>query len=314
MLMPDIIICEFMDEDAVNWLKARADVHYDPHLVDDKAALFAAIKDVPALIVRSSARIDQELLDAAPDLKVVGRLGVGLERFDLDACAARNVAVVKSTGANALSVAEYVMAMTLTLLRPGTYHSSDVVASGAWPRLQLVGRETAGKTLAIIGLGNIGRVVARHASLLGMNVIANDPYVPASDPAWSGVGYRESLAAVVSEADIVTLHTPLTEETRHLLDTKTIGQIKPGAVVINSARGPVIDNAALAEALRSSHLSGAAIDVYETEPLSCDDASVFDGLANVILTPHVAGVTEESNRRVSQMTAELTLAELQRAG
>lgn len=299
----NVIITEFMDEAAVATLQARFAVRYDAKLVDRREELLGLLRDVDALIVRNRTQVNSELLARAPRLRVVGRLGVGLDNIDSAACAARGIEVIPATGANALSVAEYVICSVMMLLR-GAYLASAEVAAGSWPRGRLSeGRESAGKTLGIIGFGGIGRLVARLGQGIGMRVIAADPVIPADAPVWaeSGVARREP-DALLAEADAVTLHVPLTAETRHLLDARRIGLMPRRAVLVNTARGGVVDEAALAEALRSGRLAGAAIDVFENEPLPA--GSVLAGVPNLVLTPHVAGVTLESNERVSALIAE----------
>ena len=298
-----IVISEFMDEAAVGSLARRFDVRYDGSLVDRRDELLAGLADAHALIVRNRTQVDAALLERAPKLRVVGRLGVGLDNIDVAACAARGIEVIPATGANALAVAEYVVCTAMLLLR-GAYHSSAEVAAGKWPRAALgEGRETAGKTLGVVGFGGIGRLVAKLAQGLGMKVLATDPAVAADAPVWreSGVAYR-GLDDLLVESDAVTLHVPLVRETRHLLSAGRMARMKRGAVLINTARGGVIDEAALAEALAGGHLAGAALDVFETEPLPA--GSPLAGAPNLVLTPHVAGVTRESNVRVSTLIAE----------
>jgi (S)-sulfolactate dehydrogenase len=307
-----IVIAEFMDEAAVDALRARFDVRFDAGLVERRAELAAALGEADALIVRNRTRVDRELLAAAPRLCVVGRLGVGLDNIDVDACAARGIRVIPATGANALAVAEYVVCAALLLLR-GAYLSSADVAAGKWPRAALgEGREAAGKTLGIVGFGGIGRLVARLALGLGMKVLATDAMIPPDSPAWREAGVtRGSLDELLGGADAVTLHVPLTADTRHLIDAGRIARMKPGAVLINTARGGVVDERALADALRSGRLGGAALDVFEAEPLPA--GSPLAGVPNLVLTPHVAGVTRESNERVSAMIAREVAAALARA-
>jgi (S)-sulfolactate dehydrogenase len=304
-----VVIAEFMDEAAVASLRERFDVAYDARLVDRRAELFAALGAAEGLIVRNRTRVDAELLARAPKLRVVGRLGVGLDNIDVGACKARNIRVIPATGANALAVAEYVVCTAMLLLR-GAYLSSAAVAAGQWPRGPLSeGRETAGKTLGIVGFGGIGRLVARLAQALGMQVLASDAMVPADAPAWREAGVtRASLDELLAGADAVTLHVPLTAETRRLIDAGRIARMKAGAVLINTARGGVVDEAALAAALRSGRLGGAALDVFEVEPLAA--GSPLDGAPNLVLTPHVAGVTRESNERVSALIASEVAAAL----
>ena len=305
--MPDIVISEFMDEAAVRDLAPR-DVLYDPALVDRPEDLRAAVADARALIVRNRTEVRETLLEAAPRLRVVGRLGVGLDNIDVRACAARGVTVCPATGANDVSVAEYVIAAALILLR-GAYFASPEVAAGAWPRNRLIGREIAGKRLGLVGFGGIARETAKRAAALGMNVAAYDPYVPGDSPAFAGAS-RLDLDALLGSADVLSLHVPLTPETRHMIDAGALARMKPDAVLVNAARGGVVDEPALAAALRAGGLAGAALDVFETEPLGADRGALFAGLANVILTPHVAGVTVESNVRVSRVTVENVLRHL----
>ena len=298
-----IVISEFMDEPAVASLARCFDVRYDPTLVDRRAGLAAGLADADALIVRNRTKVDAELLGHGPRLRVVGRLGVGLDNIDLAACEARGIAVIPATGANALAVAEYVVCTVMLLLR-GAYASTAEVAAGGWPRAALgEGRETAGKTLGVVGFGGIGRLAAKLAQGLGMKVIAADPAIAADDRIWleAGVANR-SLDDLFAEADAVTLHVPLTPETRHLITAGRLARMKRGAVLINTARGGIVDEAALAAALASGHLAGAALDVFETEPLPAE--SPLAGAPNLVLTPHVAGVTRESNARVSSLIAE----------
>jgi len=300
--MRQIVISEFMDESAVDRLSSAYEVLYDAGLVDRPDALAAALADAAALIVRNRTQVRPPLLDAAPGLKVVGRLGVGLDNIDMEACRERGIAVRPATGANNTAVAEYVIAAVLMLLR-GAFLSRDEMLAGSWPRGALMGNEISGKTLGLVGFGAIARETAARAQALGMSVIGYDPFIAPDDPAW---GYIQpcALDELVAEADAVSLHVPLTEETRHIIDAGRLAAMRPGAVVVNAARGGVVDEAALADALRHGTLGGAALDVFETEPLTAEAAGLFDGIDNLILTPHIAGVTQESNVRVSAVTAD----------
>ena len=183
--------------------------------------------------------------------------------------------------------------------------------AGEWPRNALVGGEVSGRVMALLGFGGIAREVARRARALGMTVVSHDPHLAADDPAWQGVE-RLDRDALLASADVLSLHVPLTPETRGLIDAEAIGRMKPGAVLINTARGGIVDEAALAAALRDRRLGGAALDVFATEPLTAE-AAVFAGLPNLILTPHIARVTEEGNIRVSAVTVAAILEALERA-
>lgn len=298
-----IVISEFMDAPAVEALKRRFDVDYRPKLIDDPAALESAVAWADAWIVRNRTQVRGRLLDAAVHVKVIGRLGVGLDNIDTAACESRGIRVIPATGANAESVAEYVITVALGLLR-GVYASTRAVEAGTWPRQMLSqGREAAGKTLGLVGLGNIGRLTARKAAAMGMRVIAHDSQLPADAEAWSELpGASRSLEALLRESDVVSLHVPLTPETRGLLDRERLALMKRDAVVVNTARGGIVDEAALATMLREGRLGGAALDVFENEPLAAGSPLV--GVPRLLLTPHIAGVTLESNERVSALIAE----------
>ena len=302
--MARIVITEIMDAPAVAQLQAAHDVLYDPNLVDDPARLLALAPEADALVVRNRTQVRGEPLAAAARLKVVGRLGVGLDNIDLAACAARGIEVIPATGANAESVAEYVLAMAMILLRGAAYLSTAAVLAGRWPRQMLSqGREVAGKTLGLVGFGSIGRVTARKAAAVGMRVVAYDPAVEAGSPSWAEHGVAPlGLDELLARSDVVSLHLPLTDSTRGLLGEARLARMKPGAILVNSARGGIVDEAALAKALAAGRLAGAALDVFDREPLAA--GSVLADAPNLILTPHVAGVTLESNERVSGIIAE----------
>ncbi|ALX82127.1 3-phosphoglycerate dehydrogenase [Achromobacter denitrificans] len=297
-----VLISEFMDAPAVDALRQRFDVRYAPDLVERREALLRAAGQADALIVRNRSQVDAALLAAAPRLRAVGRLGVGLDNIDLPGCAARGIQVVPATGANARAVAEYVIGTLLALLR-GAYAASAEVAGGQWPRTALSqGLEAHGRTLGVVGFGGIGQLTARLAAGLGMRVAACDAALPADHPAWAEAGAtRLELDDLLAQADAVTLHVPLTAGTRHLLDAARIARMRPGAVLINTSRGGIVDEAALAAALRGGHLGGAALDVFEQEPLPV--GGPLTGAPNLILTPHIAGLTREANTRVSDMVA-----------
>ena len=304
-----IVISEFMDEAAVATLAAHHATEYDRDLVDRREELKAKLIDADALIVRNRTQVNVELLAAAPRLRVVGRLGVGLDNIDVAACAARDIAVIPATGANALAVAEYVIGVAMVLLR-GTYFATADVAAGKWPRAALSsGREIAGKTLGIVGFGGIGRLTGRLGRALGMRVIGFDAELAPDDAVWREEGVEpRTLDALLAQADVLTLHVPLVPATRNLIDARRIAAMKPGAILVNTARGGVVDEAAVAAALSSGRLGGAALDVFEKEPLPA--GSPLAGCPNLILTPHVAGVTAESNERVSSMIAEKVIEAL----
>lgn len=307
--MARVVICEFMDAPAVESLRTQHDVEYDPKLVDDAPRLLKSAARADALIVRNRTQVRGELLSALSRCKVIGRLGVGLDNIDVPGCEAKGMRVIPATGANALSVAEYVISAAMLLLR-GAYQSTPAVAGGQWPRAALSGgREAAGKTLGLVGFGSIGQLTAKLAQAVGMHVTAFDSMMDRDHPAYAGSGVRAvGLDELIIGADVVSLHVPLVESTRNLFNAERIAAMKPGAVLINTARGGIVDEPALAAALRSGRLGGAAIDVFTIEPLPA--APHFDGCPNLLLTPHIAGVSAESNERVSEMIAERVLKAL----
>jgi (S)-sulfolactate dehydrogenase len=306
--MQRIVISENMDAPAVALLARDFDVDYRPALVEDTTGLCKALAQADGWIVRNRTQVRGEALAAGSRLRVVGRLGVGLDNIDLDACAARGIEVIPATGANAESVAEYVICLAMVLLRGSAYLSTSAVAAGRWPRQMLSqGREISGKTMGIVGFGSIGRATAGKAMALGMQVIAFDPAVPEDSPAWMQSGVTScTLDEVFGRADIVSLHLPFVPATRGLINEARIARMKQGAILVNSARGGLLDEAAPARALRTGRLAGAALDVFEKEPLAA--GSALAAAPNLILTPHIAGVTVESNERVSDLIAERVAA------
>ena len=298
-----IVISEFMDAPAVERLAARFEVDYRPRLVDDAAALAAALPGADAWIVRNRTQVRGALLATAAKLRVVGRLGVGLDNIDVAACESRGIQVLPATGANAASVAEYVLTAALVLLR-GAYFSTRAVEAGTWPRQMLSqGREAAGKTVGVVGFGSIGRLVARKAAAIGMKVVGYDPHIGAGDPAWASAQTdRLELEALLAASDVVSLHLPLDDSTRGLLGRDRLARMKRDAVLVNTARGGIVDEAALATMLREGRLGGAALDVFDHEPLAA--GSPLAGAPRLLLTPHIAGVTVESNERVSSLIAD----------
>ncbi len=298
--MPDVVVSEFMVDESLAPLRARHTVVSDPDLHADRMGLFALVGDARALIVRNQTAVDAELLAAAPFLEVVGRLGVGLDNIDLAACEERGIAVCPAVGANAVAVAEYVIGALFVLVR-GVFGAAHRVAAGEWPRLSLEGSELSGRTLGLVGYGGIAREVADRARVLGMRTVAHDPFLAADDPVWE-TATSADLATLFSTADAVSLHVPLSDETRGLVGTAMLDLMKPHAVLVNTSRGGVVDEDALVAALRSGSIGGAALDVFATEPVTPDSGSRFADVPNLILTPHIAGLTTESGRRVSDMT------------
>ena len=299
--MPQLVITEYMDDAAVAELQQSFDLVYDPQLVDDRPRLITLLKEAEGLVVRNRTQVTADLLDAGPNLKVIGRLGVGLDNIDLKAAADRGIAVCPAEGANADSVAEYVITSALHLLRP-VYTSTQAMLAGDFPRAALShGQEIQNKTLTLIGGGVIGQAVMRRAEAMGMSILIVDPQFE--------LGITRDGAEVVTmedglkQGDVITLHVPLNKATQNLIDADALAMMKPSAILINTARGGVVDHDALADALHGNRLAGAAIDVFPNEPASQQDLKMFAGLENIILTPHIAGLTVEANGRVGTITA-----------
>ncbi len=306
-----IVISEFIDESAIAALARSHEVVYDPGLVDRSPDLEASLATAEALIVRNRTRVSVALLAAAPRLRVVGRLGVGLDNIDTEACNARGVEVIPATGANARAVAEYVIATSMLLLR-GAYVATEEVAAGRWPRAALSsGREIGGKTIGLIGFGSIGQATGALARAVGMRAIGFDPQWALDAPAWANA---ETVACkfdeVVARCDVLSLHVPLVAGTRNLLDAPAIASMQRGAILVNTSRGGVADEVAVAAALRAGTLGGAALDVFESEPLPA--GSPLAGCPRLILTPHIAGLSREANARVSALIVERVAAVLAR--
>lgn len=259
-----------------------------------------------ALVVRSQTRVDAELLEAAaPRLSVIGVASVGIDRIDVEAATRAGVMVVNAPTGNTIAAAEHTMAVMLALLRH-VPEADESVRRGEWERGRFTGRELRGKTLGIIGLGKIGKAVARRATGFEMRVLASDPFL--TEEQASEVGAKlVGLAELLHRSDVITVHTPLTSQTRHLLGRGQLEATKPGAFVLNVARGGIVDEVALADALAAGHLAGAAVDVYSSEPMAADNP--LRDAPNLVLTPHLGASTAEAQDRVGlEMAEQLIMA------
>lgn len=297
--MPDVVITEFIDEAALADLSREYSVVYDPDLVNRREEIKLLAAEAPAVIVRNMTQMRGDLLAACQNLRILGRLGVGLDNIDMEACRARRIQVFPATGANAQAVAEYVVAAIFIGLR-NIWGVTDKMAGGWFDRTTLIFREAHGKQLGLIGFGNIAREVAQRARALGMRIAAYDPNVLPGDPAWTSLGVAHlDLVPLLADSDVVSVHTPLLPSTRNLIDASALALMKPDAILINTARGGIVNEEALVTALKTKRLGTAILDVLEKEPPAAN--SMFRGVPNLILTPHVAGNTVESNVRVSSM-------------
>ncbi len=308
----NILVTEFMDEAALEDFGSGFNLDYQPKLVDNRPSLLAQMAEIDAIIVRNRTQVDAGLLAAAPRLKAVGRLGVGLDNIDVQACQEKGIAVLPATGANAISVAEYVIGTALSLTR-GAFTSNDEMIAGGWPRALLGnGGEIYGRKLGLLGFGTIAQEVAKRATALGMRILAYDPYLSADHAAWSGVE-NSSVDEVLRSSDVISLHVPLTNETRNMIGAVQFQAMKSNAVLINTARGGIVDEQALVSALKTKTIAGAALDVFEQEPLNEAAGAKFADCPNLVITPHIAGVTAEGNKRVSILTVANVKAALSEA-
>jgi D-3-phosphoglycerate dehydrogenase len=257
--------------------------------------LIAKIADLDALVVRSQTKVTAKALAAAKRLKVIGRAGVGVDNVDVAAATERGIVVMNTPGGNTISTAEHTFSLLLSLARKIPQAHASIVA-GKWDRKSFEGTELNGKTLGIVGMGRIGGEVARRAIAFGMNVIAYDPYLVQSRARSLGVELADDLPALLTVADFITVHMPLTSETNKILNAEALAQCKKGVRIVNCARGGLVDEAALLAALQSGQVGGAALDVYEKEPPA--DDMPFRALPNVVLTPHLGASTSEAQEGV----------------
>lgn len=295
-----VVITEMIDKIGIQLLEPIAEVIYDSTLWRSPK-LPAYLAEADALIVRNQTKVTAALLEQAPRLKIVGRLGVGLDNIDLGAAKQRQVPVVFGRGANATAVAEYVLGAMLTAARhfgPATRH----VLEGGWKREVFYGTELSGKTLGLVGLGDIGMRVALRARAFQMQILAYDPLLLSTSAAVVETGAKlATLDEVLEEADFISIHVPLIKETRGLLGIEKLALLKPSAVLINTSRGHIVDEPALTARLREGKLAGAVLDVFAQEP---PNPTLWQGLDNVILTPHVAGLTQEAQFRTASLVCQ----------
>ena len=270
--------------------------------------LSADLADADALIVRSATRVTAELISAARQLRVVARAGTGVDNVDLDAASARGILVLNAPGANSISVAEHAFALMLASARLITRADTDMKA-GHWTKRSLQGAELRGKTLGVVGLGRVGREVVRRALAFDMTVVAHDPFIAAQVAADLGI-QLVPLDMLVEQADFITLHLPSTDATRGLVSRALLARCKPGARIINTARGDLVDEAALTEALAEGRIGGAGLDVFREEPPA---GTTLTGLSDVVATPHIGGATVEAQELVG-LEAATGVREYLRAG
>jgi D-3-phosphoglycerate dehydrogenase len=290
-----VLIADKLSEDGIKVLKAEPGLDVDIKTGLAPKDLAAIVGPYEGLVVRSSTKVTAEVIEAGQHLRVIGRAGVGLDNVDAEAATKRGIIVMNVPAGNTISTAEHTFSLLMALARhiPQSYAS---LHSGQWERSKFVGTELFRKTLGIVGLGKIGTEVAKRAQVFGMTVIGHDPFLSAERAQQLGIRLAD-LPALYREADFITVHTPLTNETRHMIGAKELAAMKKGVRLINCARGGIIDEAALAEAIKAGQVAGAAIDVFEQEPPPADHPLLQ--LPQVVTTPHLGASTEEAQYNVA---------------
>ncbi|MBC8368671.1 MAG: hypothetical protein H8E25_01610 [Planctomycetes bacterium] len=296
--MATVFIADKVADDCVAMLQQSGfNVINKPGLeVSEKLDILAS---ADALIVRSATKVNAEMFAAAPNLKVVGRAGTGVDNIDLEAANASGVWVMNAPGQNTLAAAEHAFALMMTMCR-NIPAADSRMRTGDWTKGGLMGTELDGKTLGLVGLGRIGREVAKRAAAFNMRVIGFDPFLSAQDAGQWDIEKCE-LSDVWAQADIISLHAPMTPETKHVLNAASFAQCKNGVRIVNCARGGLIDDNSLVDALETGKVAGAALDVFEVEPLPADHAFLTN--QNVIVTPHLGASTFESQVKVATAIA-----------
>lgn len=283
-----VLIADGVSQKGIDILGKEFEVEVRPKLAPEE--LLAIIPQFDGLIVRSATKVTKEVLEAAVNLKVVGRAGVGVDNIDIEAATAKGVIVLNAPEGNTIAATEHTMAMMLAMAR-NIPAANETMQKGEWNRKKYMGVELRGKTLGVIGLGRIGSGVAKRALAFDMEVIGYDPYINEERAKTLGIEVV-SLDDIYRRSDFITVHMPLTAQTKHMISKEAIAKMKKGVRLINCARGGIIEEAVLAEAVKEGVVAGAAIDVFESEPL--EEASLLRGLANVVLTPHLGASTVEA--------------------
>ena len=291
-----VVVAEKISSSAIDLLREPRWTIVTPDQVEGKLA--AQLQSADALIVRSAVQVDADLLEHARKLRVIGRAGVGVDNIDLDAATRKGIAVMNTPGANAIAVAEHALALMLAMARHIS-RANELMHAGKWEKKSLQGTELRGKTLGIVGLGRIGMEVARRARAFGMEIVAHDPFVSTAVAKEQGIRLAR-LEEVYAAADYLTLHVGLTPQTAGMINADSVKRMKRGVRLVNCARGELVDEAALAQAVKQGLVAGAALDVFADEPLK---NSPLTAVENIILTPHIAGSTNEAQEAVGYQIA-----------
>ncbi|PHQ78147.1 MAG: phosphoglycerate dehydrogenase [Thalassobium sp.] len=299
-MAPKVLVSDKLSETAVQIFRDRGiDVDFMPDLGKDKEKLLSIIDQYDGLAIRSATKATEKLIKAATKLKVIGRAGIGTDNVDKDAASKAGIIVMNTPFGNMITTAEHAIAMMFAVARQIPEASASTHA-GKWEKSKFMGVELTGKTLGVIGAGNIGGIVCERALGLKMKVLAYDPYLGEEKAEQMGV-HKVELDELLAKADFITLHVPFTDQTANILSAENIAKLKKGVRIVNCARGGLVDEAALAEALKSGHVAGAAFDVFAVEPAT--DSPLFN-LPNVVVTPHLGAATTEAQENVALQIAE----------
>ncbi len=299
-MAPRVLVSDELSETAVQIFRDRGvEVDFQPQLGKDKDKLAEIIGNYDGLAIRSATKATEKLIAAAANLKVIGRAGIGVDNVDIPAASKRGIIVMNTPFGNSITTAEHAIALMFAVARQLPAADASTQA-GKWEKSKFMGVEITGKVLGVIGAGNIGGIVCKKAIGLGMHVLAYDPFLSAERAQEMGVTKVE-LDELLAKADFITLHVPMTDKTRGILGKENLAKTKPGVRIINCARGGLVDEAALAEAIKSGHVAGAGFDVFEVEPAK--ESPLF-GLPNVVCTPHLGASTTEAQENVALQVAE----------
>ena len=302
--MTKILITEFIDSQSLQNINKKFDVIYKKDAWQNKDFLEKEIQKFDGIIVRNKTSLDKKILISASNLKFIGRLGVGLDNIDTEYCKNNNIIVQPATGMNSDSVAEYVVNSSLTLLKK-TQIINELTLQGKWPRTSIVTKELKGKILGLIGFGDISKKVLKLVNVFDVTCIAYDPFITLKEMEADNVK-KVSFDEILNLADIISIHVPLNNDTKYLFDRQVFIKMKKQPIIINSSRGGIINEIDLIDAYRNKYISGFALDVFENEPVNETFYKNISKDMNCILTPHIAGVTEESNVRVSNFIIDKT--------
>lgn len=302
-MKPKVVVAEKIADSGISILQESCEVVVAVGL--ERSELLDRLSGAEGLVVRSGTMVDAEMIAACPDLRVVGRAGIGVDNIDLEAATAAGITVVNAPHANIISAAEHALALLLAQAR-NIARADATLRSRVWDRTSFQGVELHGKTLGVVGLGRIGTLVAQRALAFGMKLTAYDPYVSAERAARMGVELVD-LDTLLGTADFITIHLPKTPDTAGLIGKEALSKVKPGVRIVNAARGGILDEEALAEAIRDGRVAGAGLDVYSTEPLT--ESPLFD-LDGVVMTPHLGASTAEAQDKAGTDVAEAVAAAL----